>query len=133
MGLSADSLKDIPISYASCSIGYSDEHTIDKRLDAISAAGFTAIELSMPDIVDFAADFIGHKVEEKDFDDLAKTAAEIKKLCDSRKLGIMMLQPFANFEGWPEGSSERADAFDRARGWIKIMQACDCDMLQVRA
>jgi hypothetical protein len=34
----------------------------------------------------------------------------------------MMLQPFANFEGWPKGSTEREDAFTRARGWIKIMK-----------
>ena len=42
-----------------------------------------------------------------------------------------MLQPFSNFEGWPEGSDGRKDAFERARGWIRIMKACGCSMLQV--
>lgn len=42
-----------------------------------------------------------------------------------------MLQPFANYEGWPEGSDGRKDAMDRARGWIRIMQACGTDLLQV--
>lgn len=34
-------------------------------------------------------------------------------------------------EGWPVGSSERAAAFSRARGWIDIMEAVSTDMLQV--
>ena len=42
-----------------------------------------------------------------------------------------MLQPFANFEGWKEGSDGRKDAFERAAGWIQIMQACGTDLLQV--
>lgn len=42
-----------------------------------------------------------------------------------------MLQPFANFEGWPEGSAGRHDALSRARGWIRIMRAAGTDMLQV--
>jgi sugar phosphate isomerase/epimerase len=42
-----------------------------------------------------------------------------------------MLQPFSNFEGWPEGSSEREDAWSRARGWRDIMSAVGTDMLQV--
>ncbi|KAH8747319.1 xylose isomerase-like protein [Diaporthe sp. PMI_573] len=47
----------------------------------------------------------------------------------------MMLQPFVNFEGWndgnDEGKSQREDAFERARGWIRIMQELGTDMLQV--
>jgi hypothetical protein len=42
-----------------------------------------------------------------------------------------MLQPFANFEGWPKESSERKDAFNRAAGWSSIMEAVGTDMLQV--
>jgi len=41
----------------------------------------------------------------------------------------MMLQPFANFEGWSEGSKERKEAFERAKGWIKIMQVVGTDLL----
>jgi hypothetical protein len=44
----------VPLAYASCSIGCKDEHTLPKKLSAIAAAGFTAIELSMPDILAFA-------------------------------------------------------------------------------
>ncbi|KAJ5894138.1 hypothetical protein N7495_005829 [Penicillium taxi] len=45
----------------------------------------------------------------------------------------MMLQPFANFEGWPKDSVKREEAFTRAKGWIEIMKAVGTDLLQVGA
>ncbi|KAH8923834.1 xylose isomerase-like protein [Atractiella rhizophila] len=120
-----------PISFATCSIGNNPSHTLPKKLDAISSAGFAAIELSMPDILTFGSQHLGKKVSEKDWEELCATAREIKRMTDERGLDILMLQPFANFEGWQEGSEERKDAFERARGWIAIMEACGTDMLQV--
>ena len=52
-------------------------------------------------------------------------------MCDAKGLKILILQPFGNFEGWPENSPERADAWKRAEGWMRIMEACGTDMLQV--
>ena len=131
--LTKDSLKDIPLAYASVSIGCKDEHTLPKKLEAIAAAGFQAIELGMPDLVTFANQHLqpNNEISNYDFDDLCTAAKEVKEICDSHSLKIMMLQPFANFEGWPEGSAERKDAFTRAEGWTRIMQACGCDMLQI--
>lgn len=43
----------------------------------------------------------------------------------------MMLQPFTNFESWSIDSPERKDAFARAEGWTRVMEACGCDMQQV--
>lgn len=126
------SLREIPISYATCSLGPPNNPPgLLSRLDALATAGFAAIELSFPDILSFGADHIGHEIDPKNYDELCTVAEEIKKQCDKRKLGIMMLQPFSNFEGWPEGSDGRKDAFERAKGWIRIMQACGTDMLQV--
>ena len=48
-------------------------------------------------------------------------------MCEERKLQIVMLQPFSNFEGWKPQSKEREDAFTRAKGWIRIMDAVGCD------
>lgn len=131
-GLDYASLVSIPISYATCSLGSpSNPPPLLDRLHAISIAGFSAVELSFPDILSYGQTLLGHEVEPSDYDELCKVAAGIKKECDKRNLGIMMLQPFANFEGWPEGSDGRKDALDRAHGWIRIMQACGTDMLQV--
>lgn len=131
-GLDYASLLTIPISYATCSLGNpSDPPPLLDRLHAISTAGFAAVELSFPDILSYGQTLLGHEVDTKDFDELCKVATAIKQECEKRNLGIMMLQPFSNFEGWPEGSDGRKDAFARARGWIRIMQACGTDMLQV--
>ena len=137
--LTKDSLKGIPLAYASCSIGCKSEHTLPKKLDAIATAGFQAIELSMPDLVSFANQHLRPEKQETgpdaigsyDYADLCAAAKVVKTMCDAQGLKILILQPFANFEGWPEGSAERKDAFTRAEGWMRIMEACGTDMLQV--
>lgn len=135
--LTKESLKGIRLSFATCSIGCKDEHTLPVKLDAIAAAGFQAIELSMPDIVDFANLHSRNekldlpKVNDHSWDELVTAAGVIKAMCGAKKLKVLMLQPFANFEGWPEGTQEHKDAWERARGWRRIMEAVGTDMLQV--
>lgn len=122
---------NIPTCYASCSIGHKPEHNLPAKLKAISDAGFDAIELSMPDLLTFASDNLGKEVGPKDFEDLCEAGQGVGKLCQEHKLKILILQPFSNFEGWPKASKERDDAFERARGWIRIMESVGTDMLQV--
>lgn len=121
----------IPTCYASCSIGHKKEHNLPSKLKAISDAGFRAIELSMPDIISHSAEINGKEADEKDYDTLVQVGGDIKKLAEQHNLKILMLQPFANFEGWEHHSEERTDAFERATGWIRIMEAVGTDMLQV--
>lgn len=123
-------IKSIPVSYATCSIGKTTD-PLNKKLKAISGAGFSGIELSFPDLLQFANTHLGKEVKDGDYPDLCTAAKEVKKLCDDQGLKIMMLQPFANFEGWERGSNESEDAFERAAGWINIMKAAGTDMLQV--
>ena len=132
MSLTLSSLQNIPLSYASVSIGCRDDHTLSKKLNAIAAAGFNAIELGFPDLLSFASTYMKKEVGAYDYDDLVVSAKVVKAMCDSKNLKILILQPFSNFEGWAEGSEERKDAFRRAEGWIRIMEAAGTDMLQVR-
>lgn len=125
------SVQTIPLSYASCSIGSGPSDTLPRKLEAISNAGFISIELSFPDILEYGAHLVSHPPDPEDFAELVKVAAEIKKLCDANSLSVMMLQPFANFEGWPRCSMEHQDAFVRAKGWIEIMKTVGTDLLQV--
>ena len=127
----SDSLQQIPLAYASCSIGWSQEDTLPRKLEAISNAGFQGIELSFPDIIGFGSQSLGHSIASENYAELVNAAGEIRKLCELNKLKVMMLQPFANFEGWPKGSIEREDAFARANGWIEIMNVVGTDLLQV--
>ena len=133
--ITKDSLTDIPLSYASVSIGCKPSHTLPKKLDAIATAGFQAIELGFPDLLSFAnqnlRDGKPDAIGAYDYDDLCTAAKEVKTMCDAKGLKILILQPFANFEGWPEDSPERKDAFTRAEGWMRIMEACGTGLLQV--
>jgi len=131
MSLSLSSLQVIPTSFATVSIGFKDDHTLSKKLNALAQAGFQAIELGFPDLVSFASMHLRKEVGPNDYDDLFTAAKVVKAMCDAKNIKILMLQPFSNFEGWQEGSPERKDAFERAENWIKIMQACGTDMLQV--
>ncbi|KAJ5141187.1 hypothetical protein N7476_009068 [Penicillium atrosanguineum] len=126
-----ESVKSVPLSYATCSIGSNQADTLPKKLEAISNAGFIAIELAFPDIIDYGSQLLGHQIETNNYAELVTVATDIRKLCVAKKLHVMMLQPFANFEGWPRGSQERKDAFARAEGWVEIMVALETDILQV--
>jgi sugar phosphate isomerase/epimerase len=130
--ITSASLKEIPLSYASCSIGCSPNDTLPRKLEAIAGAGFTAIELSFPDILDYATQVLGRELASDNYAELLPVAGEIRKLCEAKNLSIMMLQPFSNFEGWHRGVVEREEAFARAIGWMEIMNAVGTDMLQVR-
>ncbi|KAI5358934.1 putative xylose isomerase-like, TIM barrel domain, xylose isomerase-like superfamily [Septoria linicola] len=127
-----DALDTIPTAYASCSIGTNPARSLPDRLDAISRAGFHAIELSMPDLVSFANEhFDSNDIDDHSFSKLEEAAHELKKILDAKNLSVFMMQPFANFEGWEHNSAEHKDAWERVAGWTSIMKAVDCDMLQV--
>ena len=122
----------IPTCYATCSIGHDEAaHTLPLKLKAIADAGFDAIELSMPDILSYGKMQDGEEPDPKDYNALVRIGGLIKEQARLHGLRILMLQPFANLEGWPEGSEERADAFDRLKGWMRVMDAVGTDMLQI--
>ncbi|KAL8706566.1 MAG: hypothetical protein Q9201_000379 [Fulgogasparrea decipioides] len=130
MAQSSSSLASIPTCYATVSIGTPDT-PLEQKLEAIAGAGFKGIELGFPNLLSFASKHHGRDVKPQDFNTLCDASKQIKRLCEENRLKIVMLQPFSNFEGWEEGSEGREDAFRRAEGWIRIMEAIGTDMLQV--
>lgn len=123
----------LPTSFASCSVWSQQEGDLPEKLKAIHKAGFDGIELSMPDILDYGKLLNGSKPDERDYDAIADVASRVKELTDNLGLEILMLQPFPHFEGWRRGMQEREreDAFERARGWMRVMETAGTDMLQV--
>lgn len=119
-----------PVAFASCSIGL-PRHTLHQKIEAIREAGFDGIELSFSDLLAYASRHFGRDIAEDDYGSLCEAASAVKALCAGHELKILVLQPFANFEGWPEGSQQRKEAFARAKAWIGIMEALGTDMLQV--
>lgn len=130
MTISKSSLNSIPTCYATVSIG-TPTTPLDQKLAAIAGAGFQGIELGFPDLLSYASQTYKKDVDAQDFDTLCEAGRKVGAMCEEAGLKIVMLQPFANFEGWPEGSDGREDAFRRAKGWIQIMRAVGTDMLQV--
>lgn len=124
-------LSNLPISfsYATCSIA---APSLPAKLAAIAKAGFTGIELAFPDLLDYGAQVLGYAIAGDKVDELVTVAKKVRGLCRDHGLVVMMLQPFANFEGWPRGSPEREDAFRRAKTWIEVMGALETKILQVR-
>ncbi|KAL8766362.1 MAG: hypothetical protein Q9209_006832 [Squamulea sp. 1 TL-2023] len=130
MTVSKSSLNSIPTCYATVSIGTPDT-PLDQKVSAIAGAGFQGIELGFPDLLSFASKNSNKDVDTQDFDTLCDAGRRVASICQESELKVVMLQPFSNFEGWPEDSDGRKDAFRRAEGWIRIMQAVGTDMLQV--
>lgn len=126
------SLAAIPLSFASVSIGCKPSHTLPAKIDALAKAGFRGIELGFPDLQTFASLFLDKSVGEHDYDNLVRAAEEVKRMCEQKGVEIMLVQPFANFEGWLETSPERREAWKRANGWLRILIASGCETLQVR-
>ncbi|KAI1488408.1 3-dehydroshikimate dehydratase [Biscogniauxia mediterranea] len=121
----------IPISFATCSIGHNESHTLPLKFKAIADSGFDAVELSMPDILAYGKMLNGKEPNPQDYDALVDIGRIIKTQAHEHGLKILMLQPFANLEGWPKGSQERKHAFARAKGWMRVMEAVGTDILQV--
>jgi sugar phosphate isomerase/epimerase len=120
-----------PKCYATCSIGLNSSASLTEKLDAISKAGFEAIELAYPDIVSTAKSMYQCDIAEDDYQSICQAAKVVRSMCEERNLNILILQPFSNFEGWPKGSEKRKKVFEKARGWIRVMEAAGTDMLQV--
>src|SRR5258708_14555596 len=86
--------------------------TLDKKLQAIAAAGFDAVEI-------FESDFIS-------FDG---SASDVAKLCRDLGLSICAFQPFRDFEGMPE--PQRTRNLARAQHKFDLMQQLQTDLLLI--
>ncbi|KAL2819595.1 xylose isomerase-like protein [Aspergillus cavernicola] len=127
----------IPTSYATCSLNPPTTPLPSKLKTLASKSPFTGIELSFPDLLSYASTLHNNNTNTKteikpnNYPALCAAASNLRALCTSLNLQVIMLQPFSNFEGWPRGSNERSEAFERARGWIEIMDAGGIRILQV--
>lgn len=118
-----DNLNDIKLCYATPSLGMHESHTLPRKLEAIAQAGFTAIELGMPDLTAYG------QCQEHEFDRLYAAAVKVGELCRSLRLKVLVLQPHSQFEGYD--ATTLKSRLDRAERWFKVMQPLGCDMMQV--
>ena len=86
--------------------------TLEEKLQAIAAAGFTGVELFENDLLSFAG-----------------SPADVKSMAADLNLDIVTFQPFRDFEGMP---AERRDrVFQRAERKFDVMAELGCDLLMV--
>lgn len=85
---------------------------LDKKLEAIAAAGFDAVEIFENDLLVFDS-----------------SPLEVGKMVRDKGLKISLFQPFRDFEGMPE--AQRSRTFDRAERKFDMMQELGTDLLLV--
>ena len=85
---------------------------LEEKIEAISAAGFSGIEI-------FEQDFIA---------DIRSPRAVGQRIRDAG-LEVMLFQPFRDFEGLP--GSLRTKVFDRAERKFDVMGELGCDLVLV--
>ncbi|MGX5735834.1 bifunctional sugar phosphate isomerase/epimerase/4-hydroxyphenylpyruvate dioxygenase family protein [Bosea thiooxidans] len=86
--------------------------TLREKLEAIAAAGFTAVEIFENDLIAFPG-----------------SPTEVKAICADLGLSIVTCQPFRDFEGMPDNRRQRT--FDRAERKFDLLQELGCDLLFV--
>jgi 4-hydroxyphenylpyruvate dioxygenase len=86
--------------------------TLDEKLQAIAAAGFTGVEIFENDLLSYAG-----------------TTADVRRMAGDLGLRIVAFQPFRDFEGMPDDRRERV--FQRARRKLDTMAELGCDLLMV--
>ncbi|KAH6953876.1 xylose isomerase-like protein [Ilyonectria sp. MPI-CAGE-AT-0026] len=123
----------IPISFATCSIRSESGAALPEKLKAIHSAGFDAVELTMPDILAYGKVLNGEEPDASHYDAIVEVAKAVNSLAQAVNVGILMLKPFVNSDGWKSGHhySERKDMFEKVRGWLRVMEALGTDMLQI--
>lgn len=86
--------------------------TLLEKLEAITAAGFRAVEIFENDLIAFPG-----------------SPAQVRRICADLGLAIVTCQPFRDFEGMPEGRRQRT--FDRAERKFDLLQELGSDLLFV--
>lgn len=86
--------------------------TLDEKLEAIAAAGFSGVEIFENDLLSFGG-----------------STADVRRMCADLGLDIITFQPFRDFEGMPE--PQRARVFARAERKLDVMEELGCNLLLV--
>ncbi len=86
--------------------------TLDEKLEAIAAAGFTAVEIFENDLLTFDG-----------------SPGDVRRIVADLGLQIVTFQPFRDFEGMPE--PQRSRTFARAERKFDVMQELGCDLLMI--
>jgi len=137
----------LPPCFATPSLGMHPSHTLPIKLKAAAEAGFTLVEVGFDDLLAWteaerkpkrtgkaaawAPDEPDPFGDEELWAAIEAQAGELLKLLGSLGLGVLLLQPFSQFEGWAPGSDRRKWTFAKAEHWLRVGQIIKAQALQV--
>jgi sugar phosphate isomerase/epimerase len=107
------------MAIATVSMGWHESHTLERKISAAADSGIEGIELCWEDFEKFATIHSLSHLE---------AASAVKDLCEKRKLAIVTLQPFLQFEGSKLPLEER---LTKAREWVQLARTLGTDIIQV--
>lgn len=119
----------LPLGIASMNLGRASHHELEPKLAAAAAAGFKGIEVFYEDIKIPArreTASAGGTFEQN----LLKSAAVFRSLCDKYNLTIFVLQPFKNYDGLL--SQKRHDEkIAKLKNWFKMCKILGTNTIQI--
>ena len=113
------------------SLGHAWLHNLPNKLDQAAAHGFQGIEIFYEDLEYLAREQSGlSAAESPSSTSLLHAAKTIKKLCGQRKLVIIGLQPFLQYEGLLDRTAHD-QKIDKLKLWFEIVKALGTDTIQI--
>lgn len=115
-------MKHIPIqllAIATPSLGLHRSHSLNRKISAADEHGFSGIEIVYSELQVYS--------QEQDISVIA-AATKIRRMCDDRRLQILSLCPFENFEGAPSPIKER---LKHASHWVDVARVLGALHIQV--
>jgi 4-hydroxyphenylpyruvate dioxygenase len=119
-------LEKFPVAIASMSLGRAAQHDLETKIKACADAGFNGIEVFYEDIKLPARAMTTGTFEEN----LLKSAATFKELCDRYDVEIMVLQPFKNYDGLLS-EKRRTEKLAKLHNWLKIAKILGTEIIQI--
>lgn len=110
------------VSLGRCSAG----HSLPFKLDLARKYGFEGIELFFDDLLYIAKSKPGGATPSNQI----IAAQEIRQLCNARKLELICLQPFMNYEGLVDRDM-RSRRLNDIKHWVELAHALGTDLILI--
>ncbi|KAK4124249.1 xylose isomerase-like protein [Parathielavia appendiculata] len=109
-------------------------HSFTTKVDAAQKYGYRGIELFHEDLADLAFFLSGENPTLAEPSHQAQMAAarHIRQLCDARKIEIICLQPFSQYDGLLD-RAEHERRLDQLRFWFELSRELATDIIQIPA
>ncbi|PSR97202.1 3-dehydroshikimate dehydratase-like protein [Coniella lustricola] len=105
-------------------------HSFAPKLDILEQQGYQGIELFEADLLDHAKRLDPECDAEPSHQAQLRAAHDIRRLCASKNISIICLQPFACYEGLVD-RQEHSARIEKLHRWMELATALETDLIQV--